>query len=255
MIAKLLKEIGLNEKEAQIYLSLVKLGTSSAAEIAHEVKLPRQTVYSILQPMVEQSLVEQSDKRGVKQFFTDPNHLLVLLDNQGKEIDKSRRQLEKEIPKLIEKQKRAKELPKVQYYEGRDGLKRLFENILEQHRRGKDKVFRGYGINKFRETLGKFLYDFVRKRARYGVTTNLFIGQGPDDFEITEKTRYGRNVKRLKIDPQQAGIYLAGDRVYLFSYDDNVGVMVENKAIVKLLKGVFDDHWSFYPEPKSKQTK
>ena len=73
----------------------------------------------------------------------------------------------------------------------------------------------------------------------------MFIGKGDNDFGITnEKNKLQREVKQLVIEPQEAGIYLAGDRVYLFSYADTVGVMIENEAIVKILKANFDAQWN-----------
>jgi len=93
--------------------------------------------------------------------------------------------------------------------------------------------------------LGDYLYDFVKKRHAYGVKTELFIGKGEDDFMITDgrSSALGRTVKHLNMPPQQAGAYIVGDAVYLFSYRDNVGIKIENAAIVELLKASFDDHW------------
>ncbi len=84
----------------------------------------------------------------------------------------------------------------------------------------------------------------MKKRASYGVDTHLFIAKGPDGFNIhDEKSAYRRTVKRLDIDQQMAGIYFVANRAYFFSYEDNVGIMIENQSIVSMLKHVFDDHW------------
>jgi hypothetical protein len=126
------------------------------------------------------------------------------------------------------------------------GLEYLFRSMLEVYRKKKTQKFRGYGINFLARTQGleDYIRYFLKERSRLGVTTDLFIAQGPDDFRITnETTKLGRDVKHLAIEEQNAGIYLVGNRVYLFSYKNNVGVMVENKEIVALMKSTFDDHW------------
>ncbi len=244
-INEILNKIGLTDKETTVYKTLLEYGISNAAKISMAVSIPRQTVYSLLDGLVEQGLVEQSDKAGVKQFFADPSHLLSFLEKKKKSFDSLSKDFEKELPNLLAKQQKYRSLPKVLYYEGSDGLKRLLENILDQYKKGDEKIFRGYGINYFnRTTIKDFLQSFVKERSKFGVETRLLIGKGDDDFGITnEKNKLGREVKHLDIEPQQAGIYIAGNRAYLFSYEDNVGVMIENEAITKMFKATFDAQW------------
>ncbi len=244
MLKKSLQLLGLSDKESKVYVSLITLGKMGVSSLAKSVGLPRQTTYSILKNLVRRELVEQSNENGVKSFFADVSRLEELLENQKKSIENVKQSLAEEMSILRSKQKQPPEFPKVEYYEGRMGLIRLFEDILRQHRVGGVKEFRGYGVNTFRETLGKFLYTFVRKRHRYGTKTKLFVGEGRDDFNIVDdSSRYGREIKRLNMKPQKAGMYLVGNRIYLFSYADAVGVMIENKAMVELLQNVFEDHW------------
>lgn len=244
MIEETLKKLGLGDKERAIYLILLKIGLSNATQIAGEVGFPRQTVYSVLEGLVGEGFVEQSDKRGVRQFFADPNQLISLVESRKNELEKSKKVLEEEVPKLLIKNRRGQKFPVVQYYEGREGLKRLFQNILGEYEKGREKIFRGYGINFFYEGLEDFLKKFIEKRAELEVDTNLFIAQGPDGFGITgSENTLRRNIKKLNIEPQDSGIYLVGNKAYFFSYKDNVGVMIENPTISNFLRAAFDDHW------------
>ncbi len=239
-----LKKLGLSEKESDTYLDLLTNGLSSASALAARVAFPRQTVYSILEKLIAEGFVEQSDKRGVKHFLADPDALRPLLEKKKRLLEDSARELDSELPKLLAGAKSAAALPKIRYYEGENGLKRLFENILTLYQKGLSHTFRGYGINSFHQFLGDYLYEFVTKRGECGVATKLFIADAPDDFSATGDTAaQGRDIKRIDMAPQEAGMYMAGDSAYLFSYVDNVGVKIENKAIVQLLKTVFDDHW------------
>lgn len=220
------------------------MGRAGAASLAREVDLPRQTVYSLLEDLVAGRFIEQSDRKGVRQYYADPNQLLRLLNHRKEELDAHKRVLREELPKFLAKGRRAKALPVVQYYEGQEGLKRLFENILAQYKKGKLKSFRGFGINQFYPGMEEYLASFVEKRNAYGVQTTLFIANAPDAFGIRdEQSALGRTFKRLPIEPQQAAIYFVGNAIYLFSYKDNVGVMIENQAIAQYMKDVFDSFW------------
>ena len=193
---------------------------------------------------MKEGAVDQSDKRGVKQFFADPDKLLFLVERKKKEMEQNQEELKRELSKLFLTNRKKFSFPKVTYYEGEQGLKRLFVNILEQYKKGERGVFRGYGINKIHGLLSESIPDFIKERYTFGVETHLFVGRGPDDFEITNKSSsYGRYVKRLNMNPQTAGLYIIGNRLYIFSYQDLVGVMIENEAIAALCQGAFDDHW------------
>jgi sugar-specific transcriptional regulator TrmB len=50
-IQKKLKELGFNDNETKVYLSITKLGESSSANIAKKADLPRTTTISILEKL------------------------------------------------------------------------------------------------------------------------------------------------------------------------------------------------------------
>ncbi len=241
-IQKHLKTLGLNQKDIDVFYTVLKLGIARATEIARAIDLPRQTTYSILNTLVDIGLVNQHDKRGIKHFSSEPRRILDLIKQKRETLAEQERDIEKELPKLETLRFRASPLPHIQYYEGTSGLKRLLDDILVQHKKG-EKQFRGYGVNMMQARLGDALSSFIKKRASLDVKTQLFIGQGPDDLGI-EKGALGRTVKRLAMPSQDAALYIAGDSIYLFSYLDNVGLVIKNRAIAKLLKGVFDDQWA-----------
>lgn len=246
MLEKILQKLDLREPEIKVYKAALFGGSGSISRIARDAELPRQTAYSIIQKLVELGIVRQSEKSGVKEFFADPDDLRLYSEKQKKKFGTLITDIEQEIPNLQEKLvKSRKRLPKVQYFEGTYGMKHVFELILEQYKKGAEKIFRGYGVNTYAETkLGDFVQEFLKKRADIGVKTKLLIGAGEDDFNITdEATRLGRTVRHIDVTPQKAGIYLVGGRVYLFSYTDEVGVMIENEAIVGFLKELFEDDW------------
>jgi hypothetical protein len=70
------------------------------------------------------------------------------------------------------------------------------------------------------------------------------IARGPDDFSTSDADKtYGRTYKRLPIDEQNAIVYLAGNKIYMFSFATQVGAVIEDQAICSLLTAAFDDHW------------
>lgn len=239
-----LRALGLSEKETRVYLAMLRSGATSASGIAKEAKLPRQTTYSLLETLVASAFVEQSDRKGVRQYYADPALLGRLIARRKEALDRHKKALDDEIPRILAEGKRGSALPVVQYYEGQEGLKRLFEHMLEAHKSQKAKTFRGLGVNRIYGGMEGYIREFFARRHKLGVATKLLIADAPDNFGIKdERTALGRSVRRLPIDEQEAGIYLVGKGAYFFSYRDNVGVMVENQAITEYLKQAFDLLW------------
>ncbi len=63
------KEIGLTDKEARVYLSILELGEATAAEISKRSEIQRTTSYNIIPILQKKGLIDSSEKNGVKYFF------------------------------------------------------------------------------------------------------------------------------------------------------------------------------------------
>ncbi len=66
MLTKKLEEIGLNEKEAKVYIATLELGEGSASEIAKKSEVNRATTYFILEKLIKMGLVSTSNKEIYK---------------------------------------------------------------------------------------------------------------------------------------------------------------------------------------------
>jgi len=89
-----LKEYGLTDKEIEVYLALLPLGSINLQEIAKRVDFPRTTVYNTLNYLLQKGLVSKIIKKGVTYFeASDPDKLIDKL-KQKKEL------LERVLPNL-----------------------------------------------------------------------------------------------------------------------------------------------------------
>lgn len=73
MLAKILQNIGLTEKEAKVYLACLELGPQPVSEIAKKARINRVTAYDILEKLLKKGLVNFVTKEKIKFFnATDP---------------------------------------------------------------------------------------------------------------------------------------------------------------------------------------
>jgi len=70
---EILRQFGLREKEIKIYLSLLKLGTSSVRKVSSESRINRGTSYDVLKDLIKIGLVSYHEKKSHQYFICGEN--------------------------------------------------------------------------------------------------------------------------------------------------------------------------------------
>ncbi len=127
----LFRELGFTEKEVQIYLLLAQAGKSTAQLLAKRAKLPRTTVYSILESLTKKGLVAE-ERSSASTFFVinKPSALLRGVEAEAVRI-KRKEVVARELIDQIQPLFKSKLFgtPKVQFFEGKAGV----DNMLHDH--------------------------------------------------------------------------------------------------------------------------
>ncbi len=165
---KNLKEIGLSDSEAKIYLSLLKLGEATVVEISQSSGLHRTNIYDGLEKLKEKGLVSYLSKEN-KQFFraADPENLLNYLKEKENSILKL-------IPELKAVQSKIDEKVTVEIFKGEQGLKSALKDILS-----KKKEVVGYSIaGQLRKHLPEFAKYYFREQTKYKINHRFIYTEG-----------------------------------------------------------------------------
>jgi len=72
-IIEQLNQLGLNGRQARVYLALLQLGSATAIEIAKYTKYKHPTVYDVLDILKEKRLITETFSGGRK-IFSSPCH-------------------------------------------------------------------------------------------------------------------------------------------------------------------------------------
>jgi len=123
-VTKQLQTIGLNDKEAKIYHTCLKLGEATAFEIARISGIKRATVYFTLDTLIENSWITVKETKKAKVYLAnDPNRISNILETRQKELASL-------VPQLSDIYNLRFSRPKVQVFEGKEGVKVIYEEIL-----------------------------------------------------------------------------------------------------------------------------
>src|SRR3989338_4813909 len=101
MILNQLKNLGLSDNEAKVYLAMLELGSATMLEISTKAGINRPTAYVQVESLKKLGLVSTQTK-GKKQFFIaeSPDQLENMLDQKKLDIENKKEELTKLLPEL-----------------------------------------------------------------------------------------------------------------------------------------------------------
>ncbi len=124
-----LKNLGLSEKEARVYLALLQLGSSTPYQIAKKAGLKRPTAYVIAEELVGKGLiVNVPGEKRLRYIAKSPE--VFIKEREGK-LEAAKRIL----PELKSFHKGTAEKPSILFFEGIDGFRQGYfyrENELHE---------------------------------------------------------------------------------------------------------------------------
>ena len=237
-----LQQLGLSEKEAQLYLKLLTIGSASAGELIKELKFYSKTVYELLEKLIEKGLVSYVVKSNVKYFeAADPERLSEILSEQQNELEQKNRLLREIIPILKKQRKLGKEPQEATIYKGKQGMKSIFEDALKQQ--GEILVFGGGG--KFKETLGPYAELWHKKRVKAKIPMRILWSE-KHKTKIKEAESYEK--VKVKLLPKEfenpAPVMIYGEKVAITVWSETpLATLIRSKEVAKSYQSYFNILW------------
>src|SRR3989338_1293596 len=123
-IIKTLAEFGLEEKEAEVYLASLVLGSTTILKLANQSGVNRTTTYEIINNLERKGLMKK-EIRGLKTLFAPepPEKLENTLKFKMKLLKQT-------LPELESKYHLKSTGSAIKYYEGLTAIKNLYDDIL-----------------------------------------------------------------------------------------------------------------------------
>lgn len=240
-IQESLKNLGLNDKQAKVYVALLELGQVTAYAIAERCGIKRPTVYVVLDELRQKGLVLKIPHIK-KQLWSakSPDEFL-------EEVEERLRLARRALPELLAMTSGANK-PKTLYFEGERGVKDFLDYGLDKMS-GKEFV----GFYAHAENISKELLDMVNeynsklKREHIGLR-----GIAPEHTTLKyyrdRDKEYSRNMKIVSYKTYSSNISVdvGPTFVRIFAPKDMQGVIIENPDIARTMKQIFEMVWAKY---------
>lgn len=237
MLIKKLEEIGLNEKEAKVYVAALELGQGSASEIAKKAGVNRATTYFTLENLMKIGLVSASNEEKKQMFVPeDPAQLENIITKQQQALEAKKQSLKGLVEELNSINSASIKKPIVKYYLGKEGVMRMAKSSFDFTKN--ETMYLAFSKDNLHLLLTEEENNkLINKRAKDN--TKLQAIYNADNYTI-ESTKDNR---RIKVDkekyPLPGDVAVYRDRVRLTSYKDRIGIIIENEDIAETIRSIF----------------
>ena len=243
-IKRALETIGLSDKEVRVLMVLLGSGPMFVFNIARSARLNRTTTYGILKELSEKGLASSAMQDGVLHYQSiAPELLPVYIERRGKELLEIKDEVSRVVPQIKLIKSKGHTLPKVQFFEGKEGLEQAYEDKLENNK-GK-VIYEFTGMDATYEKLGpRFIAYYLKKRTGSKIWSEYIAPDTP--FARKEALDDEKDFRKVKFIPPQYAmdteISIYDNKVSLtsFSAENPVAILIEDENLARTMKKLFD---------------
>ncbi len=237
-IAEVLNQIGLDNKQAAVYLALLELGTAAVQSIAQKAQLKRPTTYLIL---------DELKAKGLVSMVPRVNKILYTAESPEKlssELYKKQELMKRYLPNLLALHNAKVNKPQVLLFEGKEGIEKVYDKIFSSPEVLFFSTIRD--VFKLFPDMPKVLMKRVETRQ---TKFRELLTQTPADLEyvtwVTQSEYYQSRFAPKGFPEFLTDSAIFGNSVAFFSFKPTIfAVQIDSKEISQSLKVLYDMAWA-----------
>lgn len=239
-----LKNIGLSENEARVYVAMLELGPSTVLAISQKSGINRPTTYVQIENLKKSGLASSQEKDGKSLFAAEsPDYLKILIEREQKLIEQKKQSVAEILPDLTSMYNLAGNKPVVRYFEGKSGLEKMKEEFLKKSPK---EIL---GISAMDEVLKIFpqqLTTYTPERIKRRIPSRFIYTSEKGHFLKETDKEMMRESKFVspKDMPFAADITILDDTVAIAALRGKYsGTIIEHPEIADSFRGLFELAW------------
>lgn len=238
-----LQSLGLTPKEAAIYIALLEIGTASpVSTIAKRARVNRTTAYDILELLAEKGLVIPKKQKNLHYFEAlPPEKIASYLQQQSQKFANLAANAQALLPELNTYYK-AQNRPKVYFYEGEEGLIRVYEETLTSS----EEILAYASDQANQNAIPWYFPEYYKRRAEKNIPIRALFPDTPKDRERHKLD--SKELRRSRILPKSIlnftpEINFFDNKIMIADWKEKLGIIIESPEIAKVFKQTFELAW------------
>ncbi len=225
---------GLSDKEADIYLSCLKLGESTANDLSVSTGVRRSTTYEILESLKKKGFISSFAKDKKTYFKSAPP------DSFLNELEIKKSLIASVLDDLRKLEGKGAKGIKVSLYEGKMGIKSVASEMLDYN----EILVYGAG-SRGDEVLGWYNENFARKRAGKKIFLKAILDEKVPSYMVKRPVSGFTKVKHLNFKTnKETAYFIFGDFVLVVLLGEEIaGVKISSKLFADSQREIFSLLW------------
>ena len=242
-LSEILKKVGLEEKEASVYLASLSLGPTTILKLARACGIKRTTIYGIIENLKQKGLMSVQQK-GLKHIYApeNPEKLEMILESRQLEF-------KNHLPEFLGLYKLKGEESIIKYYTGISKMQDIYLDTLKEIKPHQDLLIIA-NQEKWYTLDPDFATSFIEKRAKLNINTRLLF---QDSKIARDHKKLDKNFnQKAKILPANTSLnvdtlLLPKKMIVLELTPPYMTIVIENKSIIELHREMFEIIWRGLP--------
>jgi HTH-type transcriptional regulator, sugar sensing transcriptional regulator len=236
--------LGLSETEGKVYMALLEIGGGYVSAIARRAKQNRVNCYHTLENLTKKGLAGFVMKDNIRYYSAENPQKLVNMLEEKTDYAKGI------LPELLTMSNALAMKPKIQYYEGLNGVK----NILEDTLTAKSKELLGYSnLKGVMDVFGDYIGKYAEAKLAKKIKTRIICPSSEEAFLYIKKfypAEFPHEfVEILYVNPREfwfdheITIYDNKVAVISLNKDEMVGMIFESPVYANSQRAIFNLAW------------
>ena len=236
-ISDVLKESGLSEKQSQVYLALLELGTATVNPVATKAGIKRPTTYLILDELQAKGLVS-TVPRAKKALYTAESPEKIVSD-----LSKKQELMKRFMPNMLALYNAKIDKPQVLLFEGVDAVRATYDKILK----AKEVAW----FSTIKDVLSMYP-EFPKKLNQHAMTGAIkvreLLTRSQADFDYVKTLQHGEHFQQRFVQGTEGfltdnGLY-DGKVVFFYFQPYISAIQISSQAIYQSMKNLYEFAWN-----------
>lgn len=239
-----LQNYGFSEKEAKVYLTTLELGSSPASSIARRSEINRATVYTLLEELKKRGMAMETTKWDVKYYSViSPDSLL-------RQMEQKFEAFKEKMPELMALGDKFGNRPKVQFFEGLQGMKEMYYDTLTP---SDEPICAFMWRDKTNQKLKEFFNnEYIPERIKKNIRAKVILQPSTENNSYKKLFNNKKTItetKKVNYDSLQEWIeismyWMNKTMIALRSEEEMSGIIISSKKLHDGLLNIFRLLWN-----------
>ncbi len=252
-LLKALAEIGLTDKEAELYTLSLQLGPVNTSLLAESLVIPRPNVYKLIQGLESHGLARPAHDQRRRHTFMVESPAIVgeLLQKKRDALQDVSRKVLQDMPNLLASYRQGDLPTSIRIFEGKYLYKKVFFQLLDE---AKDDI-------QFFGSADTFLHFFTKEeqlewtteRLKHNLSIRTLILPWYEAKAFSQRDEQDKRETRVftGVDYFRVAFHLFGNKIIIWQPTAQLAVKIEDELIVQMFKNLYEYFWSQSARPAS----